>query len=342
MYYPFEEGLKAPEPDVYQHEMPGGQYTNLRQQARNLGLDDRWPEVCRAYETANQLVGDIVKVTPSSKVVGDLALFLVTNGLTAEDVLSGRPLGFPTSVVEMMQGFLGEPEGGWPPRFRQIVLQSAQASPIAGRPGAAMPPADFEKTAGEIRARTGREPQPQDVLSSLLYPQVFQQFQEHTSRYGDTSVVPTANFFYGLQAGEEIAIEIERGKTLIIKYLTTGDVREDGTRTVFFELNGQPRDIRVADRSVEGLLKRHPKADDGNPNHVAAPMPGKVSSVVAQAGQRVRAGDRLLSIEAMKMETAVYSPREATVAEVLVTPGVVVEARDLLVMLASDRGQTPI
>jgi pyruvate carboxylase len=333
LYYPFEEGLKSPGPDVYQHEMPGGQYTNLRQQARKLGLDARWPEVCQAYAAANQLFGDIVKVTPSSKVVGDLALFLVTNNLTADDVLSGRPLSFPTSVVEMMQGMLGEPEGGWPPRFRQIVLQSANAEPIVGRPGASLPPADFDAAAREVQAKTSHEPLPEDVLSYLLYPQVFLEFQGHTAKYGDTSTVPTANFFYGLQAGEETSIEIERGKTLIVKYLTTGEVRDDGTRTVFFELNGQPRDVRVLDRSVQSILKKHPKAETGNPSHVSAPMPGKVSSIAVGVGQRVRTGDRIVSIEAMKMETAVYSPRDGSVAEILVPPGVVVEAGDLLVVL---------
>jgi pyruvate carboxylase len=334
LYYPFEEGLKAPSPDVYFHEMPGGQYTNLRQQARNLGLDDRWAEVSAAYAAANQLVGDIVKVTPSSKVVGDLALFLVTNHLTADDVMNATgPTGFPRSVVEMMQGLLGEPEGGWPARFQEIVLSSARARAVVGRPGAAMPPADFIAAAQEIRNQTGQEAGDRDVLSYLLYPQVFLEFRQHSIQFDDTSTIPTANFFYGLQATEEVSIEIERGKTLIVKYLTTGDVREDGTRTVFFELNGQPRDVIVTDRSVAATAKRHPKAATDNANHIAAPMPGKVSSVAVKPGQAVKSGDRLLSIEAMKMETAVYSPRDAQIGEVHVDAGTVVEARDLLVVL---------
>jgi pyruvate carboxylase len=334
MYHPFEEGLKAPGPDVYQHEMPGGQYTNLRQQAKNLGLEGRWPEICKAYADANQLFGDIVKVTPSSKVVGDLALFMVTNDLTAADLLNpGRTLSFPRSVVEMMQGMLGEPEGGWPKEFQDIVLRSARATAINGRPGAAMPEADFVAARREIKEKTSQDPREQDVLSYLLYPQVFLDFQAHWQQYGDTTAIPTPSFFYGLEPGEEIAVEIERGKTLIVRYLTTGEVREDGTRTVFFELNGQPRSVIVNDRSAEGTLKRHPKAEPENANHVSAPMPGKISSVVAKAGQQVHAGDRLLSIEAMKMETAVYSPRDATVGQVLVTPGSVVEARDLLIVL---------
>jgi pyruvate carboxylase len=232
-----------------------------------------------------------------------------------------------------MQGLLGEPEGGWPKRFQEIVLRSARVEPIAGRPGAALPPADFAAAAVEIQKKSKREPNEEDVLSYLLYPQVYLEYLEHRTTYGDTSTVPTANFFYGLQSGEEISVEIERGKTLIVRYLTTGEVREDGTRTVFFELNGQPRDIRVVDRSVEALLKRHPKGDPDNPDHVVAPMPGKISAVPVRAGQAVAAGERLLSIEAMKMETAVYSPRDGAVGELLVAPGTVVEARDLLVVL---------
>jgi pyruvate carboxylase len=335
LYYPFEEGLKAPGPDVYQHEMPGGQYTNLRQQARNLGLDDRWADVCAAYATANQLVGDIVKVTPSSKVVGDLALFLVTNRLTADDVLSSRvPLAFPRSVVEMMQGFLGQPEGGWPKTFQEIVLRAAHAVPIEGRPGASMAPADFAAAADEIQSKVRHQASDEDVLSYLLYPQVYLDFQKHRQQFGDTATIPTASFFYGLQPGEETSIEIERGKTLFVKYLTTGEVKEDGTRTVFFELNGQPRAVTVADRSVAATLAPHPKADPDNANHVGTPMPGKVSSVAVRRGQEVKAGERLLSIEAMKMETAVYSPRDARVAEIHVEPGAVVEAGDLLLTLA--------
>jgi pyruvate carboxylase len=334
LYYPFEEGLNAPSPDVYLTEMPGGQYSNFRQQARNVGLEDRWPEVCEAYATANRLCGDIVKVTPSSKVVGDLALFMVTNNLTADDVLHPKaPLSFPKSVVEMLQGLLGEPEGGWPPEFRTIVLDSARAKPLAGRPGASMPPADFETARRELDAKGLRDARAEDVLSYLLYPQVFLEYLEHWQRYGDTSSIPTTSFFYGLQAGEEMAAEIERGKTLIVRYLTTGEVREDGTRTVFFELNGQPRDIRVVDQSVASTMKRHPKGDVDNPAHVSAPMPGKVASIGVRPGQKVTTGERLLSIEAMKMETAVYSPRDAIVAEVHVTPGTVVEARDLLFVL---------
>ena len=196
-----------------------------------------------------------------------------------------------------------------------------------------MPPADFESAARDIQSKAKREANDQDVLSYLLYPQVFLDYDAHRQQFGDTSTIPTGPFFYGLRAGEEVSIEIERGKTLFVKFLTTGDVREDGTRTAFFELNGQPRAVSVSDRAVGATIKRHPKADPENSNHIAAPMPGKVSSVGVKVGQTVKSGDRLLSIEAMKMETAVYSPRDGQVAEVHVEAGAVVEARDLLLVL---------
>lgn len=334
LYYPFEEGLRSPGSDVYQHEMPGGQFTNLRQQARSLGLEYRWDDVCQAYAAANQLCGDIVKVTPSSKVVGDLALFMVTNNLSAQDVLTAEvPLHFPRSVVEMMQGMLGRPEGGWPERFQSIVLQSARVDAIQGRPGASFPPADFAVTAKTLRPRLDREPRDEDVLSYLLYPSVFLDYAEHWRRYGDTTVIPTRNFFYGLAPGDEIKIEIEPGKTLIVRYLATGDVRDDGSRTVFFELNGQPREVTVTDRSAAVKVVPRQKADPTHPGHIAAPMPGKVSAIAVRQGQSVRAGQHLFSLEAMKMETAVSSPAEAVVSDVLVTVGASVETGDLLMVL---------
>jgi pyruvate carboxylase len=336
-YLPFDSGPKSGNARLYEHEIPGGQYTNLREQAVSMGLGHRWREVEKMYAEVNQLFGDIVKVTPSSKVVGDLALFLVTNDLSADDVLHPKtPLGFPRSVVEMLQGMLGEPDGGWPKDFQDVVLRSAGVQPIVGRPGAALAPADFDGAARELQAKTHREPREEDVLSYLLYPQVFLDFQEHARTYSDTSTIPTPNFFFGLQSGEEISIEIERGKTLIVRYLTTGEVREDGTRTVFFELNGQARDVRVVDRSVEGVRPRHPKAEATNANHVPAPMPGKISSVAVRAGQHVQAGEPLLSIEAMKMETTIYAERPGRIAEVLAAVGTQVKPGELLLKLSPE------
>jgi len=334
LYYPFEEGMKAGTAEVYQHEMPGGQYTNLRQQAKSLGLEDRWHEVADMYAQVNQMFGDIVKVTPSSKVVGDMALFMVTNNLTALDVLQGqRKLNYPKSVVELMQGMLGTPAGGWPKVLQKIILDAAGEKPFKGRPGAKLPKVDLALTKKELAAKIQADPTADDVMSYLMYPAVYLEYAKHLEKYDDVSVLPTSAFFYGLQSGEEISVEIEPGKTLIIKFLTTSDPRDDGMRTVFFELNGQPREVDVPDRSLEGKLHKQPKADLENPHHVAAPMPGKVSTVAVKKGTPVKAGERLLSIEAMKMETAVYCPRDATVADILVKPGAQVAARDLLIVL---------
>jgi pyruvate carboxylase len=333
-YYPFEEHMKAGTAEVYQHEMPGGQYTNLRQQAKSLHLEGRWQEVADAYADVNQLFGDIVKVTPSSKVVGDLALFLVTNSLKANDLLDPtRKLNLPKSVVEMLQGGLGQPEGGWPKGLQKVVLEATGVKASTARPGSKLPKVDMKQTEEELAKKIGRQPRDVDVMSYLMYPQVFLDYEKFVKIYDNTSVIPTPAFLYGMASGDEISVEIEAGKTLIIRYLTTGDVRPDGLRTVFFELNGQPREVNVPDRSREATLVKSPRADADNPNHIAAPMPGKISAVAVTKGQHVKAGDRLLSIEAMKMETAVYSPKDASIADVLVKPNSIVTAKDLLVVL---------
>ncbi len=334
LYYPFEEDIKNPTAEVYLHEMPGGQYTNLKQQAKSLGLENQWKEIAYMYAEVNKLFGDIVKVTPSSKVVGDMALFMVTNQLTPMDVLNpAKKLSFPKSVVEMMQGAIGNPEGGWPKVLQKIILDSAGVKPYKGRLSASLPKVDFKKTARELSAKYKREMSEEEVMSHLMYPQVFADFDKHRETYSDTSVIPTAAFFYGLQSGQEVAIEIEAGKTLIVKFLTVGDAHPDGTRTVFFELNGQPREVRVTDNSLQGNLHKQPKADPDDAAHVGAPMPGKISTISVKNGQQVKEGERLLSIEAMKMETAVYAPRAATVGSVEVKLGMTIAAGDLLVVL---------
>jgi pyruvate carboxylase len=235
------------------------------------------------------------------------------------DVLNpGKKLSFPKSVVEMMQGYLGTPPGGWPKVLQKIILDSADAKPLKGRPGATLQKADFAASKMELAKKIGREPSATDLLSYLLYPQVYTDYQKHVQQYSNTSVLPTSAFFYGLHRGDEISVS---------------EPHDDGTRTVFYELNGQPREVKIADRSLEAATHRHPKADADDPNHVAAPMPGKVSTVAVKKGETVKNGQKLLSIEAMKMETAVYSPRDATVAEILVKPGSTIQARDLLVVL---------
>jgi pyruvate carboxylase len=333
-YYPFEENMKAGTAEVYLHEMPGGQYTNLRQQAKGLHLEGRWHEVADAYADVNQLLGDIVKVTPSSKVVGDLALFLVTNSLKAEDLLDpSRKLNLPKSVVEMLQGGLGQPEGGWPKQLQKVVLDAAGLKPSTARPGAKMPKVDFKAVERELATKIGRQPRDVDVMSYLMYPQVYLDYEKFVKQFDNTSVIPTPAFLYGMSSGDEISVEIQPGKTLIVRFLTTGEPRPDGLRTVFFELNGQPREVNVPDRSREATAHRHPKADMDDPNQIPAPMPGKISVVAVSKGQTIKSGERLLSIEAMKMETAVYSPRDAVVKDVLVTPNSIVAAKDLLVVL---------
>jgi len=330
-YSPFESGQLASSADVYLHEMPGGQATNLMQQAKSLGLGDRWPDVCRTYAAVNQMFGDIVKVTPTSKVVGDLALFMLANGLTTQDVLNpAREVAFPESVIEFFEGKLGFPPGGFPPALQTRILRGRK--PLTDRPGTTLAPADFAAAKKQLDEKLRRETDDKEVVSYLLYPKVFAEFAEFQARYSDLSVLPTPVFFYGMQKGEEVSIEIEPGKTLIIKFQTVGDPHEDGRRVVFFELNGQPREVLVQDRSLgAGSVLVKPKADPGNPLHVAAPMPGAVVSVAVGVGEEVAAGQKLLSMEAMKMETTLHAQRAGRVAEVLTKAGTQVEGGDLLI-----------
>jgi pyruvate carboxylase len=328
-YAAFESDLRAGASEVYLHEMPGGQFTNLKEQARALGLDTRWHEVAEAYAAANRLLGDIVKVTPSSKVVGDMALMMVAQGLTAEAVLDpSREIAFPASVVEMLRGDLGQPPGGWPPALQAKALKGEAL--FTERPGARLAPADFAAARKETEARIGRQVSEEELASSLMYPKVFADFAAAQRKYGPVSILPTPVFFYGMAVGEELSVEIERGKSLLIRLQTISDADEDGFRRVFFELNGQPRIIKVPDRGLARAVAARPKADPANPAHVAAPMPGLVASVAVQPGQKVAMGDPLLVIEAMKMETTLAAEREGVVASMAVKPGQQIEAKDLL------------
>jgi pyruvate carboxylase len=329
LYAPFETGQLAPTADVYLNEMPGGQYTNLYHQAQALGLESRWRDVCRMYTEVNRMFGDIIKVTPTSKVVGDMALFMVGNNLTPDDVSHGtRELSFPESVVEFFEGRLGEPPGGFPEELQKRVLRGRQ--PLRGRPGASLPSIDFAAARATVEQQISRHVTDRELLSYLLYPRVFPELAAHQAKYSDTSVLPTPVFFYGMEAGEETSIDIERGKTLILKFLAVGEPHADGSRTVFFELNGQPREIVVTDRSLGGKVAAHPKAEPGNPRLVGAPMPGLVVRIMVEAEDQVVAGQKLFTLEAMKMETTIYAERPGTVAEVLVQAGKQVDAGDLL------------
>ena len=329
-YTVFETGQKAASAEVYLHEMPGGQYANLFQQAISLGVGDRWNEVGRMYAAVNRMFGDIVKVTPSSKVVGDMTLFMLANNLSPEQVVDpNRELAFPESVVEFFEGRLGQPPGGFPEALQKKILR--ERTPQTERPGANLPAVDFAKSREELEKKILRKADDEEVLSYLLYPRVFTDFAEHLRLYSDTSILPTEVFLFGMQPGEETSVDIEPGKTLIIKFLTVGDPHEDGRRLVFFELNGQPREVLVLDKSLAGeAVRAKAKAEPGNPLHVAAPMPGAVVSVPVAVGEQVTAGQKLLTLEAMKMETTLYAERAGRIAEVLTRAGTQVEGGDLL------------
>ena len=332
-YRAFESEFRAGTSDVYNHEIPGGQYTNLREQARGLGIDDqRWPEVSRTYAEVNRMFGDIVKVTPSSKVVGDMALMMVTGGLTPDDVISAdREIAFPESVVSLFAGELGQPHGGFPQALQDKILKGRQ--PITVRPGSVMPDADLAAGRAEAEDQAQRPITDAEFASWLMYPQVFADYAARQRDYGDVSVLPTPVYFYGMEPGEEIAFDIERGRTLIVRYLARSETDRKGECTAFFELNGQPRTVRVVDRNaaVEGMAL--PKAEEGNAGHVGAPMPGRVVKVFFGVGEAVEEGDVLVAIEAMKMETVIRAERSGVVAEIVAPAGTTVDTKDLLVVL---------
>ncbi len=332
-YAAFENISQSPASEVYLHEMPGGQFTNLKEQARSLGLESRWHQVAQAYHDVNMLFGDIVKVTPSSKVVGDMALMMVSQDLTIADVKDEkRDIAFPDSVVSMMRGDLGQPPGGWPEDIQKKVLKGEE--PYTVRPGSRLPDADLDAQRTEIEERLGHEIDDRRFASYLMYPKVFTDFMAVREEYGPVEALPTPVYFYGLPVEDEAYVTIERGKTLTVRTLAVGETDEKGEKTVFFEINGQPRRVKVPDR-LHGAdaIKARPKAEPGNPVHIGAPMPGVISSVAVKAGQEVKAGDVIVSIEAMKMETALHADSDGTVADVLVAPGDQIDAKDLLVRM---------
>ena len=330
-YYPFESGLLAGTAEVYEHEIPGGQYSNLRPQAAALGLLDKFGQVKQRFADANQLLGDIPKVTPSSKVVGDLSLFMVSNDLTPQDVLEkGETLNFPESVRELLRGDIGQPQGGWPADIQHAVLRDEK--PFTDRPGEHLAPIDFEKEWTEFE-KTHPYAQFTDLLSSLLYPKVFADYWEFRQRYGDVSRIPTPVFFFGLKEGEETIIEIARGKAIIIRLQSIGPVNEEGMRTVFFTLNGQTRNLEVRDQSVAVTTEHNAKADRANPKQLAAPLQGLLSKVLVEAGQQVPKNAPLFVIEAMKMETTITAPADLTVASLTLSQGARVQADDLILTI---------
>ncbi|MED4270761.1 pyruvate carboxylase [Geobacillus stearothermophilus] len=332
-YQEFESGMNAPHTEVYMHEMPGGQYSNLQQQAKAVGLGDRWDEVKEMYRRVNDLFGDIVKVTPSSKVVGDMALYMVQNNLTEQDIFErGETLNFPDSVVEFFEGYLGQPHGGFPKELQRIILKGRE--PITVRPGELLEPVDFEQIKRELHDKLGREVTDFDAIAYALYPKVFLEYADTVEKYGDISVLDTPTFLYGMRLGEEIEVEIERGKTLIVKLVSIGQPQADGTRVVYFELNGQPREVIIRDESIKAAVAERIKADRTNPNHIAATMPGTVVKVLVEKGEKVDKGDHLMVTEAMKMETTVQAPFAGIVKDIYVKSGDAIQAGDLLIELS--------
>ena len=332
-YEPFDTSPKFGSAEVYRHEMPGGQYTNLREQARALGLGARWPEVVRYYREVNDLLGDIVKVTPSSKVVGDLAIFLLTKGVEPKDMVNLEPgTAFPESVVDMLSGGLGQPKGGWPKAVQKVVLGDRKA--YKGRPGARAEKVDLEATREEVKAITKRvECCDDDLYAYLMYPQVFKDLVKYINEYGHARVLPTPAFFYGLKPSEEISVEIQEGKILIIKLIYVSEPDKEGLRTLTFELNGRARECVIADKSIKSEVKRRTKADSADKMQIGAPIPAMVSAVTATVGHKVKKGEKLIILEAMKMQTTVYALTDGIIDQVEVQAGDQVESKDLLVKL---------
>ncbi|MBS4211985.1 pyruvate carboxylase [Neobacillus rhizophilus] len=331
-YQDFESGMMSPHSEIYQHEMPGGQYSNLQQQAKAVGLGERWDEVKEMYSRVNQMFGDIVKVTPSSKVVGDMALFMVQNDLNEEDViLKGNSLDFPDSVVELFEGYLGQPHGGFPEELQKVILKGKK--PLEVRPGELLEPIDFNSLQEELYEELGRQVTDFEIISYALYPKVFMEYAKTTELYGDISVLDTPTFLYGMRLGEEIEVEIETGKTLIVKLVSIGQPQADGTRVIYFELNGQPREVVIKDESIKAKVVSRLKGDPKNENHISASMPGTVIKVLVEKGEKVERGDHLMITEAMKMETTVQAPFSGVVKDIYALNGDSIQTSDLLIEL---------
>jgi pyruvate carboxylase len=364
-YRPFDTAPRTGSAEVYLHEMPGGQYTNLKEQAVSMAVAHRWPEIARTYAEVNQLFGDIVKVTPSSKVVGDMALFLFSRGIRPADVVNLEPgsMPFPESVIDMLTGGLGWPEGGWPEAVSLAVLgrkrhaesrakyeaalaaerkrggtvararAAADHHPAARRRREAPIDEGMTPYRAELAEKLRHDPTDDQLYSHLMYPQVFAEFLKQQREYGDLSVLPTPAFFYGLSPGEEITVDIEEGKTLIIRLVSVGAVDADGRRALSFELNGMAREAFITDKGVAPKAKTRPSADLGDPLQVAAPIPGLVAALYVSVGAKVGKGDKLFTMEAMKMQTTVFAPEDGVVAELHAAVGETVEAKDLIVRL---------
>jgi len=335
-YYPFESGLKAGSGEVFKHEIPGGQYSNLKPQAQALGLDDRFHEITRMYSDVNQLFGDIVKVTPSSKVVGDMAQYLVSNNLTVQDVLErGDTISFPQSVISFFKGDLGQPVGGFPKELQKLILKDQEA--YTDRPNAHLASLNIEEEYQEFLnifdREMGRPTDITDFLSYKLYPKVFLDAYNKHLKYGNLMNLPTKNFFYGMERGEEITVEIEKGKTLLISLDSVGRPNNEGMVTVYFKVNGQSRSVKIKDTSIKVDKVEHLKIDKTNIKHIGAPLQGMLSEVLVESGERVEKNQPLFIIEAMKMETTITAIEDTIIDEVVLASGVMVNSDDLIVVL---------
>lgn len=331
-YYPFESGMRSSSAEVFYHEIPGGQYSNLKPQAHSLGLGDKMEDIKKTYKEVNELFGDIVKVTPSSKVVGDMALFMVTNSLTKEDILEkGESLAFPESVVSLFKGDIGQPVGGFDPKLQKIILKNIE--PYSERPNEHLQPIDFDKEFKSFKEKYGDSVTQTDLLSYLLYPKVFEEYWNKKNLYGEVWHIPTLNFFYGLRNDEEVLIEIDKGKSILVRLLTSSEPDQEGRRKVFMRLNGQTRIIEIQDAGIKVTVHENEKADRSNPQHVAAPLQGKLSQFLIEEGEEVKPNQPLFIIEAMKMETTITALKPGKVGKLVLTAGKMVKADDLVLVL---------
>lgn len=329
-YSDFESDIKSPNTEIYHHEMPGGQYSNLGQQAKSLGLGERFHEVKDMYRRVNFLFGDIVKVTPSSKVVGDMALYMVQNDLDEQSVIKeGHKLDFPESVVSYFKGDIGQPVNGFNKELQDVILKGQQ--PLTERPGEYLDPVNFDEIRQELEAKDYGEVTEQDVISYVLYPKVFDQFMQTKQQYGDLSLLDTPTFFFGMRNGETVEIEIDTGKRLIIKLETISEPDENGYRTIYYVMNGQARRISIKDENIKTNTNLKPKADKSNPSHIGAQMPGSVTEVKVTVGEEVKVNQPLLITEAMKMETTIQAPFNGTIKQVTVVNGDAIATGDLLI-----------
>jgi len=335
-YYPFESGLKAGTGEVYNHEIPGGQYSNLKPQAQSLGLGDRFHEITKMYSDVNHLFGDLIKVTPSSKVVGDMALYLVSNNLTINDVLEkGDTISFPQSVISFFKGDLGQPIGGFSKKLQKIILKNEKA--FTNRPSAHLEPVNFEKEFEDFKNKYQKDRPIEldftEFLSFKLYPKVWDDSHKHYLEYGNITRIPTENFFYGLKEGEEIMIQLDEGKVIDIELLSINKPNSDGYRTVFFKVNGQYRNIQILDKSLNIVKHENEKADSNNESHIGAPLQGRLSEIFVKKGQEVKKNEALFIIEAMKMETTINASRNLEISNIILKAGEMVNSDDLVVIV---------